>query len=754
MGIPVFPVFGIVDGKCECNEDCGRDAGKHPNRYLVPNGSLNATTDESQIRQWWELWPNSNIGGATGDGVVVIDVDGPQGETTLAMYGEMPATLESRTGRVDEQGNRVGRHLFFIQPNLELRYRSTRGDTRSGLGEGVDTRADGGYVVLPPSTHASGLRYEIVEREPVELPEVLADILSAPAPSAAASDPDAPMDVPRSNATPQSARQFAMLLTAACERIANTKPGGTISRHDRILASVRQVAGYYHMQAELGVDEVFAYIDQAIDRCYTGERERHGGRRTARDAWRDGLQNPYTHMPGQISTTPDGRPYLVAHEGKRGLWVSMNEEHGCGFMWMVPDLVTALLRSEWPGIVLWRPKADGSGETPMNWLDAFGRYGGAFANKVEYSYAQTSSFDETRQLVSISPKFSDPPKPVFHDEIAKWLELLPLDPADAPKLLDWLATAPLVMQPTSALVLTRKGSVGKQMLTLGLAEYFGVRPVPYDVAVSRFNRQLADSPLIWLDEASEHQGKSAEFRRLIANDVHRIETKNGPTGLLLGAPRTIMNANNDDPTGLAQEKLTIDDEEAVAERLLHIPVGPRAGQYLRELGGRPYTEGRLPGSRNWIPLIAQHVAWLHQNRAVQHGARLLVHGDAEKWVRQVGSRHGIQAVVGELVSHEASKFGTAGGINLGGEQPVYLDPEQPGVVWASARGLKRVWERYFSEKGPSVSAIRTALQRLSRVSEPPQKRIGSKRPRLFPVPLDALPEFDRELPVATPQGAQ
>jgi putative DNA primase/helicase len=114
-----------------------------------------------------------------GSNLVVLDIDvKSDGEASLtaleAEYGRLPVTVTVRTGG-------GGRHFFFAHPGEELR------NSAGKLGPGLDIRGDGGYVVAPPSRHASGRCYawdndtapgEIV---PAELPEWLLSLLRVPA---------------------------------------------------------------------------------------------------------------------------------------------------------------------------------------------------------------------------------------------------------------------------------------------------------------------------------------------------------------------------------------------------------------------------------------------------------------------------------------------------------------------------------------------------------------------------------------------
>ena len=153
-GVRVFPVWEPgAPGVCACpkGEACGSKA-KHPR---TATGFKEATTDEAQIRRWWAAAPNANIGAATGEksGLFVLDEDGVAGAESLhnieLEHDDLPKTLIAISGR--EGG---GRHLYFTHPGG-----APIGNSSGALGEGLDVRGDGGYVVAPPSMHASGRRY-------------------------------------------------------------------------------------------------------------------------------------------------------------------------------------------------------------------------------------------------------------------------------------------------------------------------------------------------------------------------------------------------------------------------------------------------------------------------------------------------------------------------------------------------------------------------------------------------------------------
>ena len=97
-------------------------AWQHPVGALVPRGLLNATTDRQIITTWWTNMPDANIGIRTGkdSNIVVLDIDGPKGETLVAsierQYGPLPTTPSVKTSK--------GRHLCFTYPKGVKRVKS------------------------------------------------------------------------------------------------------------------------------------------------------------------------------------------------------------------------------------------------------------------------------------------------------------------------------------------------------------------------------------------------------------------------------------------------------------------------------------------------------------------------------------------------------------------------------------------------------------------------------------------------------
>ena len=144
-----LPLHTIIDGRCTCNRPDCESAAKHPcNR----NGVKGATQDSAGVESLLRSGRLANVGLATGEvsGVDVLDIDPRHGGdqslmALVAQNGPLPSTVEAVTGG-------AGTHYFFQHvPRLK--------SGANVAGPGIDHRADGGYVVAPPSLHASGRPY-------------------------------------------------------------------------------------------------------------------------------------------------------------------------------------------------------------------------------------------------------------------------------------------------------------------------------------------------------------------------------------------------------------------------------------------------------------------------------------------------------------------------------------------------------------------------------------------------------------------
>ena len=97
---------------------------------------------KEQITKWFSDFPNANVGVVTGSisGIVVVDVEAG-GKTE-----NLPPSVISKTGG-------GGWHFFYKHPGINVK-NSVR------VCDKTDIRGDGGFVVMPPSIHKSGKRYE------------------------------------------------------------------------------------------------------------------------------------------------------------------------------------------------------------------------------------------------------------------------------------------------------------------------------------------------------------------------------------------------------------------------------------------------------------------------------------------------------------------------------------------------------------------------------------------------------------------
>lgn len=319
-GWRVLPLHGVDRlGQCTCGDSACTSPAKHPR---LPDGVKGASADPTVVAQWWRRWPDANVGVATGpeSGAWVLDLD-------RAKAGEadgLDAVLDVcgyalDVGVVVETGS-GGQHLWWAWPEGGTVQSRARVLSLDGVRASADTRGRGGYVVAPPSVHASGRSYRWLQEPGDEgLPACPAQLLSAvqaprrEAPPAAAGGP---RTAPALDGDSRAARYVEGALRRACERVAAAVAGG---RHAALLREGETLGGWVHLGV-CAAEVMVAALAAAGVAAGVPEAE---AVRTARDAVAHGQERP--------------RDLPAATYTGRGLAADEEDVDAAGLEWDVPD---------------------------------------------------------------------------------------------------------------------------------------------------------------------------------------------------------------------------------------------------------------------------------------------------------------------------------------------------------------------------------------------------------------------------------
>ena len=169
-GWPVFP----------CDPDnkeplVGRDKDANGKPIEGTGGVKKATTDERQIREWWGRWPHALIGVALGGkmGLWVVDLDHTDPPEPIE---DVEARLVAAVGKLTpgprSRTQSGGIHIWLKLPAGDIPRNSAK------RMQNIDWRAEGGYVIVPPSVMSNGAKYEwIVSPDVADFPEPNADLI-------------------------------------------------------------------------------------------------------------------------------------------------------------------------------------------------------------------------------------------------------------------------------------------------------------------------------------------------------------------------------------------------------------------------------------------------------------------------------------------------------------------------------------------------------------------------------------------------
>jgi hypothetical protein len=291
---------------CSCRDPgCGQPA-KHPLGNLVPHGVHDATTNRARVLAWWTRHPQANIGLATGHHFDVLDVDGPTGEQAIRELAVVHG-LQSSGPLVRTGGG--GWHYYLASTGL--------GNARPAGLEHVDWRGRGGYVVAPPSRHASGHPYQWIagrdlDASVAEVPAPLRERLERRLPQRSLG----PVQLPAPGEVPGD-RYAQAALADELARVAAAPVG---HRNRQLWESTRNL---YNLVATGALDH--RQVDQgllaAAERCGLLAEEPRQTRRTLASARQVGLDHPrYPPQRPIPDRTPANRsPLPVVRDG--GEWI-------------------------------------------------------------------------------------------------------------------------------------------------------------------------------------------------------------------------------------------------------------------------------------------------------------------------------------------------------------------------------------------------------------------------------------------------
>jgi hypothetical protein len=317
--------------------------------------------------------------------------------------------------------------------------------------------------------------------------------------------------------------------------------------------------------------------------------------------------------------------------------------------------------------------------------------------------------------------------PEWSPDVAAWLRSLA--GPDHELLLDWLATVADLDQGTACLYLRAGPGTGKTLLARGVAALWGDTVVSYAEVSGQFAAGLLESPIVHLSEGASGADTSAAFRSLTGDRFHRVDRKHVDPITLIGHPRLMIGANNDDALPLGEVHHTRDDLDALLSRVLYVRASDDAREVLEATEG--VDRWPLPGGA-----IPRHIAWLRADRgeAVRaRGGRWLVAGQDSTWHRALMLRSGgNEGALGAIA--EAANPATK-------NHAVWLVPKR-GVALVNVSALHVIAARAPGAQSLTRAALARTIRDLSDAEASEVMRVGSGRDsgqiRVWPISAELV----------------
>jgi hypothetical protein len=254
---------------------------------MTKRGILEASCNPEVIQGWWTSYPMANIAGSMKgfrrSGLIAFDSDPRHGGSLDAL----PLSAdELHTPTIKTGGG--GTNVIYLASRVYS-------NSNQLLPQGIDVRTGNSYLVLPPSLHASGLRYSWApEKSPWEipflpLPEALVPLLKIrdwPVKKRKYSAPDNPLPVDETSSHPYVQKA----LREELNKLAQAPEG----RRNIILNQVAFCLGQFVQARLLARGNVESMLKDVAKTIGLGERETQA---TINSGLKAGMANPRQNWP-------------------------------------------------------------------------------------------------------------------------------------------------------------------------------------------------------------------------------------------------------------------------------------------------------------------------------------------------------------------------------------------------------------------------------------------------------------------------
>jgi Bifunctional DNA primase/polymerase, N-terminal len=246
-------------------------------RPATPHGFKDAKRDHTEVELLWRQFPGPLIGVPTGgiNGFDVVDIDPRHGGMTWweANQHALPPTRIHRT-------RSGGFHIFF-------RHQHDVRNSESRLAAGVDTRGEGGYIILWPVADCDALDTAEIADWPRWL---ISDYRRATAPVPRPVPSPAPALGPAST---HEAARARLMIAKVLYRLMTAAEG---ERHYRLRAAACTVGGLLDI-ADIGEREAHQRLVEAA--LQAGAEDRTNAEKTAAWGLARGRQSPLSLGAGR-----------------------------------------------------------------------------------------------------------------------------------------------------------------------------------------------------------------------------------------------------------------------------------------------------------------------------------------------------------------------------------------------------------------------------------------------------------------------